>query len=117
MSPTLAPFSPGRLDEYVFRLIIGSVTTVVFGSFEWDAKKAETNLAKHGISFVEAAEALDDPNEIAVEDPTHIDHVVSLVLSPKTRILVVVTTVRGDRTRIISARKANSHETRSYHAG
>ena len=29
-------------------------------SFEWDAKKAKANLAKHGVSFEEAKEAFRD---------------------------------------------------------
>jgi len=29
--------------------------------FEWDARKAEQNLAKHGVTFEQAASALADP--------------------------------------------------------
>lgn len=29
--------------------------TVIYGEFEWDSNRAATNLAKHGISFEEAA--------------------------------------------------------------
>jgi uncharacterized DUF497 family protein len=34
------------------------VATVVFGDFEWDDAKAESNLAKHGVTFEEAAWAM-----------------------------------------------------------
>lgn len=37
--------------------------------FEWDPVKAETNLQKHGISFVAALAVFDDPNRIE-EDTT-----------------------------------------------
>lgn len=35
--------------------------TVVEGGFEWDDAKAESNLAKHGVSFPEAATGFADP--------------------------------------------------------
>lgn len=86
-----------------------------FGSFEWDDAKAAANLAKHGVDFFEAALALEtDANEVAAPDPAHADRVLSLVLSPRTRILVVVSTERRERTRIISARKATAQEQRTY---
>lgn len=37
--------------------------------FEWDAKKAESNLEKHGISFATATAVFDDPNHVE-EDTT-----------------------------------------------
>ena len=35
--------------------------TVVEGDFEWDSDKATSNLAKHGVSFAEAATVFADP--------------------------------------------------------
>jgi hypothetical protein len=91
------------------------VSTIVYGDFEWDDVKAEANLKTHGICFEEAADALaTDPHEISVEDPTDPSRVVSLVMSYKTRVLFIVSTERGSRTRLISARKANTHEQRTY---
>jgi uncharacterized DUF497 family protein len=52
--------------------------------FEWDHRKAERNLTKHGISFELATTVFDDPR---------------LVLG----VLTVRFTVRGDRVRIIGA--------------
>jgi uncharacterized DUF497 family protein len=89
------------------------VTT--FGNFEWDDAKAAANLAKHGVGFIEAALALEnDANEVSFEDPAHPERVISLVVSQFTRVLTVVTTERGERTRIISARKATAREARAY---
>jgi uncharacterized protein len=96
---------------------ISQVATVIDGDFEWDAAKSVTNEQKHGIKFEEAAVALFDPRELAVEDPNHPGRVCSLVMSPRTRVLYVVTTEAGPRTRIISARKATTHERRRYEAG
>ena len=89
--------------------------TVVSGDFEWDEDKAIQNLQKHGVSFDEAAVALaSDPNEQTFEDPTDPARVLSLVMSPQARVLWVVTTESGPRTRIISARRANTHEQSQY---
>lgn len=35
---------------------------------EYDARKAESNLSKHGVGFEEAATALLDPQALAMED-------------------------------------------------
>jgi uncharacterized protein len=94
------------------------VARVVSGDFEWDDAKAAANEAKHGVTFDEAAVALaSDPNEVAFRDPVEPDHVHSLVMSNKARVIFVVTTERGSRTRIVSARKAAPHEQRTYEAG
>ncbi len=39
--------------------------------FEWDAKKAATNLAKHGVSFDEAATVFGDLLASTIPDPDH----------------------------------------------
>lgn len=90
------------------------MATVVFGDFEWDAEKASANRRKHGVSFEEAAEAMRDPLSVDFEDIAHPENTVTLAMSPRDRILYVVTTQRGERVRIISARAATSHERRIY---
>jgi len=39
--------------------------------FTWDQKKASSNLAKHGISFEEAATVFGDPLSNNFPDPDH----------------------------------------------
>lgn len=39
--------------------------------FEWDATKAAANLAKHGVSFDEAATVFADPNALDGPDIGH----------------------------------------------
>ena len=41
--------------------------------FEWDPRKAERNLRKHGVSFTEAGTAFGDEFAITVSDPDHSD--------------------------------------------
>jgi len=91
------------------------VPPVVSGDYEWDEAKAETNLTRHEVGFHEAAAALDsDPDELAAPDPLDSSRTHSLVMSLRGRVLLVVTTEAGARTRIISARKAEPHEQRTY---
>jgi uncharacterized DUF497 family protein len=85
--------------------------------FEWDAGKAATNLAKHGVSFPEAMGVFGDPLEITIADPVHSrqeTRFVSIGLSRRGRLLVVVYTERSGRIRIISAREAAPRERRHY---
>lgn len=39
--------------------------------FEWDVSKAVANLAKHGVSFEEAATVFGDPLSDTFDDPDH----------------------------------------------
>ena len=90
------------------------MATVVHGDFEWDAEKARANILKHGVTFEEAAVAFTDPLAIDKDDLSEPGRLVTLAMSPYARILVVVTIEPGERTRIISARRATSHERREY---
>ena len=86
-------------------------------TFEWDGKKARANLRKHGVSFEEASTALGDPLSMTISDPVHSlleDRYVTLGLSSRGRLLVVVLTERADRIRIMSARTASRRERRTY---
>jgi uncharacterized protein len=93
------------------------VPTVVHGDFEWDTDKAELNLVTHGVSFEEAALALRDPMSVDFADLARPENLVTLASSPNGAILYVVSTERGNRIRIISARKATTHERRIYEEG
>lgn len=86
--------------------------------FEWDSKKAGSNLKKHGVSFEEAQTVFDDDCARLIPDPDHSeneDRFVLLGMSCKLNVLVVVHCERSDSNiRIISARKATKPETNSY---
>jgi len=83
--------------------------------FEWDEDKARSNAGKHGVTFVEAAEAFLDPfyqgGEAFVNDEQR-DFIVGYSLSQ--HLLLVIYTERGERTRIISARPATRSERKLY---
>lgn len=85
--------------------------------FEWDPRKAEANLKKHGITFEEAITVFDDPLASIEDDLAHsLTECRQLAFgeSMLENMLVVVFTERWEQTRIISARKANQKERREY---
>ncbi|MBL8228495.1 MAG: BrnT family toxin [Bryobacterales bacterium] len=86
-------------------------------NFEWDAVKAQSNLEKHGVSFVEAMTVFGDPLEVTIQDPDHSEGEVrflSLGQSERNRLLVVAYTEREGRIRLISAREAQPRERKAY---
>lgn len=83
--------------------------------FEWDARKARSNLAKHGVSFEEAATAFEDKLGAYYPDTLHSSRFILIGYSRRPRLLYVVhAEVDGDTIRIISARKATKHEKAHY---
>lgn len=89
--------------------------TVVFGSYEWDPDKAATNLDKHGVSFFEAAGALQDPHAAYLDASAPDEQRFAAIgLSPAARLLYVVHVERGERDRIVSARLATASEEHLY---
>ena len=85
--------------------------------YEWDASKARTNLAKHGVSFGEAASVFDDPYQWATGGATHVrgeDRSLTVGQATTGRFLAVAHTHRGGRIRVISARPATQRERKRY---
>lgn len=86
-------------------------------AFEWDATKAQTNLAKHGVSFEAACRVFDDLFALDRLDlasaPSEARYIITGMVNGL--LLTVVYTERGERLRLISARKAAKHEQREYY--
>jgi hypothetical protein len=85
--------------------------------FEWDQEKAEKNIQDHSVSFNEASTVFNDPLSLTIHDPLHSDKEDRFVIignSYKNRLLLVVHVERGDKIRIISARKATRKEKKHY---
>lgn len=88
--------------------------------FEWDERKARANAKKHGISLHDAATVFGDPFAITFPDPDHSEkeeRSVTFGLSQLQRLLVVAHTIRGAKTRIISARVMTRREKVIYAEG
>jgi uncharacterized DUF497 family protein len=87
--------------------------------FEWDERTAIANERKHGVSFGEARTVFFDERARLIDDPDHSedeDRFVLLGLSSTLRLLLVCHCYRAEDgiVRIISARKATVHESKSY---
>jgi len=86
-------------------------------SFEWDEEKNAANIKNHGIDFLDAALIFERPTLEAIDDRADYGEVryIAFGLSGET-VLQVVYTWRGKNIiRIISARKANRHDTEKYY--
>ena len=88
--------------------------------YEWDPRKAESNLRKRGVSFGQAATVFLDPLAMTFPDPDHSeneDREITIGYSMRRQVLFVAHSGRGDRVRIISARRAARSERKQYEEG
>jgi uncharacterized protein len=85
--------------------------------FTWDDNKAALNWRLHGVAFEMARDAFEDPFAIewmdAAQDPNEERY--AMIAMVENRLLFVAYTIREERIRIISARKAEPYERRKYH--
>lgn len=89
-------------------------------TFSWDTEKAVSNLAKHGISFVEASTVFGDVLSIAVRDEQHsLDEERFFIIgrSQAGALIVICYAEHDDAIRIISARKPTAGESKTYEEG
>ena len=85
--------------------------------FEWDPRKAEINLRKHGVSFTEAGTVFGEDLSITVTDPDHSndeERYITIGWSNRPRLLMVSHADRGDKVRLISARELTKAERKAY---
>jgi uncharacterized protein len=88
--------------------------------YEWDAEKAQANLRKQRISFEEAATVFLDPLALTFPDPNHSveeDREITIGHSNRRKVVFVSHCQRGDRVRIIGARKTTRGERKQYEEG
>lgn len=87
-------------------------------NFDWDLDKARENERKHGITFEEAATVFGDDDAVLLDDVEHSDRedrFIIIGMSARERILLAVYTIREeDIIRLISGRRVERHERRTY---
>ncbi len=92
--------------------------------FEWDQKKADLNLRKHGVSFETATEVFFDPHQVVSEN-YHYDsdgeprwQIIGMAENLLLLLVVYVDRSEAEREiiRLIQARKADALETGIYAA-
>jgi uncharacterized DUF497 family protein len=91
-------------------------------AFEWDEEKRKANLVKHGVDFRQMPELFDGATVEVVDSrqdygETRINCLgeVEGVAGEVSRVYAVAYTWRGANRRIISARKANARERKTYY--
>lgn len=89
--------------------------------FEWDERKNQSNIVKHGVSFEDAVFVFSDTNSISIFDDEHSGNEDRWITIGKIKNLSVIVVVHTDRIRnqseyirIISARKADKTEIQEY---
>lgn len=88
--------------------------------FEWDPEKAQSNLAKHGVSFEEASSVFGDPLATTVRDTLHSgdeERFLTTGFSSQQRVLIVWHAERDNGIRIIGAREVTARELKTYESG
>lgn len=83
---------------------------------EYDPAKRQINLEKHGVDFLALASVFKDLNRLEGLDERRTSGEERWIClgSNGLRLYVLVYTMRGERIRIISARKANDREQQKY---
>jgi len=81
--------------------------------FEWDEIKRQTNLVKHGVDFRDAIRVFDGPVFENISRHRGEERIVAIGLMEGIEI-VLVYVMRGQRRRIISARRAHRNERQDY---
>jgi len=85
-------------------------------NFEWDDKKYQINIKKHGIRFETASNVFLDNNALYYLDDEHSGEEERFkIVGMVEKVLAVIYTERGEVNRIISARRADKFERNDYY--
>jgi uncharacterized DUF497 family protein len=85
--------------------------------FAWDPRKASANRRKHDVDFADATSVFEDDQALTVRDEiSAVDEPRFLTLGRDllARLLVVTYAWRGERIRLIAARRATPGECQQY---
>jgi uncharacterized protein len=84
--------------------------------FEWDEKKNELNIRRHGVDFADIVNFLDDPGLIERLDlrEDYGEERIMAYANVAGRIMAILFVERGAAIRLISARRASRDETDDY---
>jgi uncharacterized protein len=87
-------------------------------AFEWDSRKARSNIRKHGVTFIEAASVFADPLARIFDDPDHSAEESREIIIGRSAtgklLLVCFSEALEDQVRIVSARRATKREQQDY---
>jgi len=83
--------------------------------FEFDPAKSVSNKEKHGIDFLEAQHLWEDPKRVIVPAQSRGEERFAIIAEYQGRVWAAIFTIRGERARIISVRRARNEEREGYH--
>jgi uncharacterized protein len=78
--------------------------------FEFNPTKSRINKTKHGIDFIEAQHIREDPDRIEIPAKSLDEPRWMVIGKIKTKHYSCILTIRGDRVRIISVRRARPED-------
>jgi hypothetical protein len=94
---------------------------IIVDEFIWDTRKDESNIKKHGVSFMEARTVFYDTQFRLLNDETHSqdeERFIAIGVSENIRLLMVCHCYKENNlTRIFSAREADKQEKLTYMKG
>ncbi|HPA72249.1 MAG TPA: BrnT family toxin [Spirochaetota bacterium] len=82
--------------------------------FEYDREKSDSNILKHGIDFEDVQQLWDDPERIEIPAKTVDESRFLIIGKIHDRIWSCVIPYRGEKIRIISARRSRDEEVQLY---
>ena len=82
--------------------------------FEFDKRKSKSNKAKHGIDFVQAQMLWEDEDRYIFPAATLDEERFVMVSKLEEKFWSAIYTIRGEKTRIISVRRARKEEEALY---
>jgi uncharacterized DUF497 family protein len=85
-------------------------------NFEWDERKNETNIDKHGFDFADAHRVFDSPMIVELDERYDYgeDRLIGAGMLDGRVVVLVYAELDEDTIRVISLRKALSHERKRY---
>jgi len=84
--------------------------------FEFDKRKSDSNKRKHGIDFTSARKLWKDSNRVEIPAKWVDEPRILLIAKLEQDIWAAIYTLRNERIRIISVRKARDNEKEIYHS-
>ncbi|HEY6358871.1 MAG TPA: BrnT family toxin [Vicinamibacterales bacterium] len=84
--------------------------------FAFDPEKSAANLRKHGIDFIGAQALWKDPDRLEIPARSEDEPRTQVIGRIGALVWSAFITVRGERTRIISVRRARDEEKTAYYA-
>ena len=82
--------------------------------FEFDDSKSKSNLAKHGINFIDAQQIWDDPDRVEIPARTEDEPRFLSIGKIAQKCWSAIITYRKNRVRIISVRRSRKEEVAIY---